>query len=478
MAAIDERLIDPAPDALVTALHRATKAANGRLTHRRVEKDRDFWARFVARAANKPEGSQVYTGSRTGSWDSALVRVAWWTDPVGRRHWRVVGRRMGPPDNRLRDFAFAAHPLWHVYPDRLALREQGGATALLARCDCGVVGPAERIAWMGECCGPCHDRGEEGLAAPPAAPVLLRGHGNTVAQLAFAGPDVLVSGGADGRVLRWDLEDGSHEVLLHRRGGYVNAVAASPGLVAVNTAYSRVLLRRTDAEWRQVNLRSGQIGALAISPDERWLAVAGANSYLVDLGSPELTARLVLADCCVGPITFSPDSRTLWALDSGAELHRIDVASGRTGRSRARPESDPDHFGDFFLGLDYYPFPRAMACSPDGRWVAVIVSWGGWFGTHVGDLATGRWFALRSPSPSVCSHGVAFTAGGGLASADNDGAVRLWDVARQQVRGTLLANPHAPSYQVPAFSADAERVALGGTDGTIRLVAWRALLGG
>jgi WD40 repeat protein len=405
-----------------------------------------------------------------------VVRVGWWTDPVGRRHWRVVGRRLEYADYHLKKFAFAAHPLWHVYPDRLALRQDGDFLTLLAHCDCGVAGPVERLAWMGRCCGPCHDRGEDGLSVRRTGPAQLGGH-PAIAHLSFAG-DALLSGGTDGRIVRWNLEDGIREVLLHRRSSAIQALAATAsGLVAANTGPGRILLHWPGAtEWQEISLRCGHVGALTISPDERWLAVAGTNCHLVDLKSSDLTARLVLAGRCVGPFCFSADSRTLWALDVSADLHRIDVASGRADLARTRPASEPDSSDEFFLGFGYYPFPRAMASSPDGRWLAVVASWDGWFGTQVADLATGRWFSLRAAS-AVFANRLAFTAENDLASADSDGLLRIWDVTRQRLRAVLLPASKPASFHVPAFSPDGGRVALGAND-AIRLVPWKAMLRG
>jgi hypothetical protein len=145
MAVVDERLIDPEPEVVARTLHRATRAANGRLRTRRVEKDADFWGRFVTRTQRKGEGQQTWLGSRATYITAPLVKAAWWTDPVGRKHWRIVGRRSDYLDHQ-RHFAFARYPLWHVYPERLAVRQRGESAQLVARCDCGVVGPVGRIA--------------------------------------------------------------------------------------------------------------------------------------------------------------------------------------------------------------------------------------------------------------------------------------------------------------------------------------------
>src|SRR5207247_1450805 len=105
-----------------------------------------------------------------------------------------------------------------------------GQRDLLGVCDCGVSGPLPAIAWMGERCGPCHDRREEGLAgqAETPWPLVLKRHTSSISHLAFHGDKQLVSGGVDGRIVRWDLDDGSDEVLLHRRNSSIDALAVSP----------------------------------------------------------------------------------------------------------------------------------------------------------------------------------------------------------------------------------------------------------
>jgi hypothetical protein len=474
MACFDERLIDPDPELLAKTLRRATSAANGRLKSRRLDKDVAFWQRFVHRTRKRLEGQQTWKGTR--SFWGAMVRAAWWSDPVGRKHWRIVGRRSDHTDYYLRNFAFAEYPLWHIYPDRLALRQE--ERKLLACCDCGVQGPIDRIAWMGERCGPCHDRAEEGVCVELSPPPTMRGPGTGVSQLAFLGQDRLVSAGYNGRVILWNLDDNSGEVLLHRRGGRVSPLATtSGGAIALSTAGNRVLLRDPEGgDWRTLELRCGQVSGLAFSPDERWLGVSGSTCFLlVDLFSSDFATRHMLPGHYLSTFRFAPDSRTLWALDSAADLYRIEVPSGRADLVRSRPESEPDTFADYFEEMFYSPSPSVMACSPDGRWVAVVASWGDWWGTHVGDLRTGRWFTLRASS-GVVAQSLAFLPDNSLVSRDSDGAIRLWDVARQQVRSTLLPDPTFPGARLSAFSAQAEMAALSGQDGTIRLVPWRAML--
>jgi hypothetical protein len=100
-----------------------------------------------------------------GVWHETLsdefdLFACWWTDAIGRRHW--YADMIHDRDRQLSD----AHPLeWFASLGSFVLREDGGVREWLAVCRCGVVGPPEKIAWMGAMCGPCHDREQEGL--PP-----------------------------------------------------------------------------------------------------------------------------------------------------------------------------------------------------------------------------------------------------------------------------------------------------------------------
>ena len=94
--------------------------------------------------------------------------VCWWEDAIGRRHWFIShGIYLFDPEG--------SQPLEWIAPSgALVCRERGGQREWLAICGCGVFGPPEKIAWMGERCGACHDRLQEGL--PPLGPDNALGH--------------------------------------------------------------------------------------------------------------------------------------------------------------------------------------------------------------------------------------------------------------------------------------------------------------
>lgn len=147
---------------------------------------------------------------------------------------------------------------------------------------------------------------------------------------AFAGA-VLVSGGGDGRVLRWDLV-----------GGGGRALTALPGPV-----------------W-----------ALATSPDGRWVAAGGvivepapAQRYAVHVVG--LTGRVRCAvsghRAPIVAVAFAPDGRWLASASRDGELRLWDAVDGTPLRRFARTDS----------GAIAAAAPTALAWSPDGGQLAV-----------------------------------------------------------------------------------------------------------
>jgi hypothetical protein len=467
----DERHIDPDPGLLVRALRSATRSANDGQQERRLEKQSDFWVRFLRRVRSQPEGWQRWVGGRGGR-PAPLVEAAWWTDPVGRKHWRIQGRRLrwDEPSN----FDFARFSLWRVYPNRLMLRERDGRFELLGVCRCGAAGPVETLAWMGECCGPCHDRKEEGLPPLPGPDwpmVLPKQNAAQILGLTFTDDGRLLSSCAGGWLVRWDLETGSSEILLHWHRHCIFPLAvSSTGAIAVGSSDGLVLLRQGEGDWREVPLPWMYVHSLAFSPAGDWLAVAGTGCFLVDLGGVEPSPLGVLDGDSSSAVAFGPDGRSYWMVTTRGEVVRLDAG----GEGRTVLHSQLVEATDYDFQMIYEGGSDHLRCSPDGRWLAVV-SW--WLneGLYIYDLTTGIWSHLADMTLGATQN-MAFTSDDKLVCGDCLGSASLLDPTSGRMLGRLHAVPEGTDHLRPAFSADGALLALGTGKGIIHVVPLQSLL--
>ena len=156
----------------------------------------------------------------------------------------------------------------------------------------------------------------------------------------FCGVDGLETNHVDQAVLEWAVAEDGQARLLHRYpvAGQIKALAISPdgrwlaaGTTRLqeddrNTSESRVILRelhepdaaRTWVPWSG-DAKSG-VEYVAFSPDNRWLAVAGETpeAIVLDLQAPDPFAtakRAPFGATSVQGIAFSPDSQTLLVVE-------------------------------------------------------------------------------------------------------------------------------------------------------------------
>src|SRR5262249_34266742 len=153
----------------------------------------DFDA-FVATWRTAPEGQRQWNGPGThcksgpGGDTRSAAAVVWWSDPMRRKHCRVVAERVDcgrtmesdllEPEFDPWDKKPERPMLWRTCPDDVYLRQEGNAWVLWAACRCGAAGPPEELRWMGPWCAACHDRAEEGtpLSRPGVSrPVVFSG---------------------------------------------------------------------------------------------------------------------------------------------------------------------------------------------------------------------------------------------------------------------------------------------------------------
>jgi eukaryotic-like serine/threonine-protein kinase len=293
-------------------------------------------------------------------------------------------------------------------------------------------------------------------------------HGSRVHGVAFT-PDgkCLISAESDGPIWRWDMATGREMAkgTAHPHDACCTLIISPDGrMVASGGKANDIALwdAQTLALCARLAGPGGAVAHAAFSPNGRLLAVASVRPHprpktavqiwevtkvLPPLASaPKPAATFDMPDADIGPITFSPDSRTvaLACSDRLVRLWRPVLPSERhTPMSHAPDEA------------------WAVAFSPDGKLVAsagdnekgspCLKAW---------DASSGhlRWTGAGHTQLVTC---LAFSPDGALlASAGYDNRIKLWDPATGRERANLDAQLNQP--RCLAFSRDGRLLACGG----------------
>jgi WD40 repeat protein len=482
MARYDRVLIDPGPAALDAALVEAAAALNRRARGRQVAWPPPDYPAFQTEFAAAAEGFRQWTDSGVRSWVTrTALALAWWTDFGGRRHCRVAGLRdrLSRPQLLclLDPTARPRVPLTLVYPNHAFLRRLPNRCDLVAWCACGAFGGVERLGWMGTCCGPCHDRREDGQEPPhlwpdPVRATLQGGTGSlyNLPFLALSADGRVATGSHHHPVVVGDLSTGQGRLapLPHSgRPDRLLCAAFAPAGRHLLTADRDGRVERWDLQTGTAEvlftMPRGWIYGLAVSPDDGRVAVfhvpAGGQRgvWVWDADTGQMRQVLAGLSGGLGRVAFSPDGTLLAAANERGSVRLRNVV---TGAELPGPRGSGGEAG-------------SLSFSPDGRTLAVVVL------PHLGmrgpeqahpiqlwDVAEGR---LRTtlPGESPLTYTAAFAPDGALVAGDEYGRLSVWEMEARRLRLTL--EWHRRPVLALTFSSDGRMLASLDQGGTVKV---------
>jgi WD40 repeat protein len=290
---------------------------------------------------------------------------------------------------------------------------------------------------------------------PRATLPVLRGHTSYVYLVAYS-PDGrwIASGGWDNTLRLWDARTGEAACAPLDNGDLVKTLAFSPDgsrLVSARQDRLQVWEVATGRRREEIPVPAANILAVAFRPDGATLAAldVSGGATVFDAATGAVVARLRLgAGHDIKALAYSPDGR--WLAGAGADQTTVCLFDAHTYEPSAQ---FPGHEGVI----------RAVTFSPDSRRLASCSSD---HTVRLWQIDGGGCQVLSGPTDEIFA--VAFHPDGRrLASAGRDRAVWLWDLTRGEEAARLPG--HTDYVWSLAFSPDGATLVSGSGDFTVRL---------
>ncbi|HUG22874.1 WD40 repeat domain-containing protein [Piscinibacter sp.] len=276
---------------------------------------------------------------------------------------------------------------------------------------------------------------------PAPQPLRIACHAGSCLSLAADASGGFITGGDDGRVVHVP-DIGEPTIVSHKPGAWIDAVACSRTGVRAHSCGKRVYCVAADRG--EVIEMPAPVTALAFAADGRWLAMAHSGG--VTLWSDADASRRFVWHGYHRAVAWSPDGRYLVTGMQENGLHGWRVADG----------------GDIEMG-GYPGQPLSLSFAHDGRYLATSggarpVCWG-FDPPGATDRPVECGIASKTPVSCVSCHPKQSL----IAAGYHNGAVLLCQPGRDE--GLFIKGSGGGAVNALAWSSDGSRLAFGTQDG-------------
>lgn len=297
----------------------------------------------------------------------------------------------------------------------------------------------------------------QGTVASLAAPelILQAGHAFKINAVTFGLNDtILVSGGADHKIIVWDVASGRELRMFSGHTGYINALAISnDGKLLASGSNDRSIKLwnlSTGVALKTLTGHSQSVGAVAFGPNN-WIASGSTDGVIkiwdATTGRPLQTYSA--HQMAITNLRFSPDGKLLAsaASDGSIKLWRAsDWGEERTGKNLAKRVTSISFNADGSV---------LASASEEGR----ILLW---------DVATNK----EKPLTKILSGKILtlkLKADNTLIAGYADGSLKVWDTITGREQSSVAKPPDVEDFVSLALSSDGNLAAWGSGDMRIDL---------